>query len=160
MSPRTAAIQPLQLAERGEEFEPQRWRERLDDCGVMEARRRETTDHGEHLYREPHSSGYLRRRAQDPSDAFEYLSARVATWIAEGSRGGRLAYIEAEYFGGTGAQAAIGFEGGTVTLAATRSEDVGPINSALRFLGVACTSTQDEFESVGLARHRRLEEWK
>jgi hypothetical protein len=96
----------------------------------------------------------------DPSDAFEYLSAPVVAWIAEGSRGGRLAYVEAEYFGGTGAQAAIGFDGGTVTLAAKRSEDVGPINSALHFLGVARASTQDEFETVGLAHHRRLEDWK
>jgi hypothetical protein len=69
-----------------------------------------------------------------------------------------VAYIETEYFGGTGTQAAAVWEGGKIILAPRRA-DIGPINDALRLLGVTRTPTQDEFDVAGLRRHRRTEDW-
>ena len=93
---------------------------------------------------------------RDLSDEFEFLSTAVTRWVKDGSRTGRLIYVEAEYFGGTGAQSAIGFARGEVSLAAAKAEG-GPINAALRFLGVVQALGRDEFDTVGLGRHRHLE---
>ncbi|MFT2720119.1 hypothetical protein ACMT4L_08965 [Deinococcus sp. A31D244] len=69
-----------------------------------------------------------------------------------------MAYVEAEYFGGTGSQVAAVWDGGRVFWGPERRER-GPINHALRLLGVHRTDSHDEFGSVGLDRHRHLEDW-
>jgi hypothetical protein len=92
------------------------------------------------------------------SGIFEYLSARVEEWVASASLGGRLAYVEAEYFGGTGLQAAVGFQEGAIALGPMQA-DVGPINTALNFLGVVRTAQMDEFDTVDLGRHRSVDDW-
>jgi hypothetical protein len=68
-----------------------------------------------------------------------------------------LAYIEAEFFGGTGAQAHALFSKGEVLGQAVVSESA--INDALRYLGLAKGEAHDEFEAVGLGRHRDTDEW-
>jgi len=69
----------------------------------------------------------------------------------------KVAYIEAEIFGGMGTQANAIIE---------RNGDVsGPviavdaINSALRCLGVKPIKGQDEFDAVGLGKHRDTDNW-
>ena len=68
-----------------------------------------------------------------------------------------LAYIEAEFFGGAGAQAHTLFSEGKAIGQAVVSESA--INDALRYLGVAKDEGHDEFEAVGLNQHRDTDEW-
>lgn len=63
-----------------------------------------------------------------------------------------VAYIETEYFGGHGEQTAVFWVGGKIQYFGQNS--YGPINHALRTLGVKATADLDEFDTVGLARYR------
>jgi hypothetical protein len=89
---------------------------------------------------------------------FSKLSPSAVLWLEELSAAGRVAYIETEYFGGAGAQGAAVWEGGKIILG-PRQADIGPINDALRLLGIMRTQTQDEFEVAGLGQHRQTEDW-
>ena len=77
---------------------------------------------------------------------------------------GTLAYIETNYFGGTGSQAAAVFVDGKLVLKAaipvTRNPPNrdDPINTALRALGVMAAEGQDEFDTLGLRQFRNLED--
>ncbi|MEU6465289.1 hypothetical protein [Streptomyces sp. NPDC046976] len=90
---------------------------------------------------------------------FEKLLAR---WSAVGP----VAYVEAEYFGGAGEQRAAVWADGELVLgpldAPTRtwfSRSVSPISGALRRLGVRRGPGEDEFDTVGLGRHRSNDDW-
>ena len=95
---------------------------------------------------------------RDGQDKFERLTGGVWRVAADLSENGSVAYIETEYFGGLGDQAAIAWREGRVVLSANRA-DIGPINAALRVLGAAAQGQLDEFESVGLGRYRSNESW-
>ena len=106
-------------------------------------------------------------------DPFPLLSgAAPPPWLTEqlrqASHHGRVAYVEAEFFGGEGVQAAIGWENGEIALGPMVEEDddlpppleQGAINQALRWLGVRVARGRiDEFETVGLGRHRETDDW-
>ena len=85
------------------------------------------------------------------------------TALIQAAGGGQLAYIETNYFGGTGSQAAAVFSAGEVIMRASRPisrEPVrrnDPINTALRVLGVQALAGEDEFDAIGLSRFRDLE---
>jgi hypothetical protein len=79
----------------------------------------------------------------------------------------RVIYIEAEFFGGTGSQAAVGWQGGVLSFGPRRTQmpmedregyavvadqDDMAINAALRWLGITRTQTRDEFDTVGIGR--------
>jgi hypothetical protein len=68
-----------------------------------------------------------------------------------------LAYIEAEFFGGSGTQAHAIYSAGKSIGEPVVSES--SINDALRYLGISKGDSLDEFEAVGLARHRNTESW-
>ncbi len=68
-----------------------------------------------------------------------------------------LAYIEAEFFSGAGAQAHALFSEGKAIGRPVVSDSA--INHALRYLGVAKEDAHDEFESAGLGKHRDTNEW-
>lgn len=83
----------------------------------------------------------------------------------------RIAYIEAEFFGGTGSQAAVGFESGVARFgplrtqmpledregfAVVRDQDEMAINAVLRWLGVHRTELRDEFDIAEINRCRGL----
>ena len=93
-------------------------------------------------------------------DGFAYLSARLTGALAAASRKGPVVYIETEYFGGTGSQAAAAFVDGELVLSghcAVTSDPQrgdGPINRALRFLGVSGSGGRDAFDILGLGRFR------
>ncbi|MEM7117217.1 MAG: hypothetical protein AAF614_32590 [Chloroflexota bacterium] len=70
---------------------------------------------------------------------------------------GKVAYVEAEFFGGQGTQGCILFERGAITEAARVNTTA--INYALRWLGIRSSHSQDEFTVAGLSRHRKTEEW-
>jgi hypothetical protein len=106
-------------------------------------------------------------------NVFQCLTPAVAGFASEVSRCSSVAYIETEYFGGIGGQAAIVYSGGRIGLAATskspRRGDISrsirlemrdyPINRALAYLGVEQTSPIDLFDSLGLGTFRTNEDW-
>lgn len=70
----------------------------------------------------------------------------------------KLAYIEAEYFGGQGSQASLQFAMGLLVDPPQLNADA--INQALRWLGVHCANELDEFDTVRLGVHRNTENWQ
>jgi hypothetical protein len=73
------------------------------------------------------------------------------------SKGSRVAYIEAESFGGHGLQASIVWEHGT-TIRPLEVAIRGPVNAALELLGVPRAGT-DEFDALELSRYRHTDDW-
>jgi hypothetical protein len=89
---------------------------------------------------------------------FWKLSPSGSLWMKNISAAGRVAYVETEYFGGIGRQAAAVWEAGRLALGPSQGP-VGPINDALRFLGVARTQVDDEFTEAGLNHYRSNDDW-
>lgn len=90
-------------------------------------------------------------------DHFYKLSPGIEEWALRLSAVAPVAYIEAESFGGTGGQSAVVWSGGSRVLGPLHSEDA--INETLRFLGVRADGAHDEFDAVGLGRHRDTADW-
>ena len=89
---------------------------------------------------------------------FYFLTAHIETQILARIGNERVGYIEAEYFGGHGEQAAILWEDGRREFVA--GPDYGAINSVLKRLGATIGSSHhDEFEAVGLTLNRHTENW-
>lgn len=86
------------------------------------------------------------------------LNDRAARLGARMSRGGAVAYVETDYFGGTGEQAAIVWRDGKVWSGPEKAR-IGPVSDALRRLGVEKGDAHDEFDAAGLARHRHNDDW-
>ena len=89
---------------------------------------------------------------------FTYLSPPVMEFLRSLSVHGPIAYFETEYHGGSGGQSAVVFQGGQVAFGPKRGE-IGPINEALQFLGIKGFAQPDEFQAVGLWRHRFTDDW-
>jgi hypothetical protein len=85
----------------------------------------------------------------DPHAAFWRLSASLRLFVLELSRSGGVAYMETEYFGGSGEQAAAAWRFETLISPAIRSSK-GPINVALKSIGAAVMDSRDEFEALAL----------
>ncbi|MEV5989579.1 hypothetical protein AB0L85_32315 [Streptomyces sp. NPDC052051] len=97
---------------------------------------------------------------------FWRLSGELERLLAQWSAAGPVAYVEAEYFGGVGEQRAVVWADGALVLgpldAPTMkrfSRAVSPISQALRRLGARRSLGEDEFEAVGLDRHRSNDDW-
>jgi len=67
-----------------------------------------------------------------------------------------LAYVETEYFGGTGDQSGGAWIGGEARCAARGH---GSINSALHAIGVADAEGMDAFDTIGLGRRRSMDDY-
>ena len=104
----------------------------------------------------------LRERLPDlqdpPETEFWKLSGPVSFVAQQLSHHGPVAYVETEYFGGTGEQAATVWDLGIVRMPPTKAES-GPISSALRMMGVQAEPTRDEFDTADLGRNRSNEDW-
>jgi hypothetical protein len=75
--------------------------------------------------------------------------------------GGGLAYVETDYFGGSGGQSAMAMVDGVVARQPERSRGAGgPINSALRAIGVERLGEMDEFDSLGLGERRSMSDYE
>src|SRR5262245_50335609 len=94
----------------------------------------------------------------DTENGFERLSAPVEFVAKSLSRDEAVAYVETEYFGGTGVQAAIVWKAGEV-VSSDKSADVGPINNALASLGADRRGHRDEFDALGLGQFRSNSAW-
>lgn len=85
------------------------------------------------------------------------LPEKIGQICARISQRGRIAYIEAEFFGGAGIQAAAVWEKGSLIQAPFVEQHA--INQALRSLGVQVASGKDEFDTLQLGAHRNIEDW-
>jgi hypothetical protein len=102
-----------------------------------------------------------------PETGFWQLSIGVQRLLVAGSACGRIAYLEADYFGREGRQtAAVWYSGTTIygprILGRSESFPAGgnsPICGALRQLGVVAVGHRDEFVVAGLGRCRRTVDW-
>jgi hypothetical protein len=116
----------------------------------------------------------LIERLNDPADLgpfpeLERLTRRLAGWAAEQSLGFPLAYIETEYWAGRGSQGSVVWQAGVVVLGPVVTSNEGPdpsplpleraINRAARAVGVARGERLDEFDALGLGRHRSNHDW-
>jgi hypothetical protein len=82
----------------------------------------------------------------------------IAFIVESMAKSGKVAYVEAEFFGGTGTQACA-----TWDITGRVSQPVvhdNAINAALKFLGVHIEGSHDEFDALGLGRCRDTEEWE
>ena len=70
---------------------------------------------------------------------------------------GRVTYIEAMSFGGTGYQASVVLESGHSVGSGVVSQDA--VNIALKAIGVQKFESFDEFEALGLGEHRDTDDW-
>lgn len=68
-----------------------------------------------------------------------------------------VAYIEAEFFGGSGAQAHVLISQNGACTGSNVSDDA--INDALAWLGVQPRDGNDRFDAVGLGKHRETDGW-
>ncbi len=81
------------------------------------------------------------------------------------SRLAAVAYVETEYFGGMGTQAAATYIAGVPTVAGRHTNETGvetdslAINEALAAIGVRRKGQMDEFDTIGLGRYRHTEDW-
>jgi hypothetical protein len=93
------------------------------------------------------------------SPSFTYLCEQLVQAISRAADMDKIMYFETEYFAGMGGQGAAVYGGGSC-LYQPRFAIAGPINEALRVLGVRVEApASDEFESIGLHWHRSTEDW-
>lgn len=107
---------------------------------------------------------------------FDQLTGPVAALGEAASTRAWVMYCHLEFFGGLGFQAAMIWLHGSITLgplftANHPSEQLTPeyqlvaersemaINVALRHLGIVATFPSDEFDEIGLGRHRWTDDW-
>ncbi|WP_300009150.1 hypothetical protein [Pseudonocardia sp.] len=101
-----------------------------------------------------------------PESGFDVLTPGLAALVEAGSMRAPLAWVEADYLGLDGRQAAAVWRSGSLVcgplLLGPREEFVSaraPISVALRALGVVAAARRDEFVVAGLGRHRRTADW-
>lgn len=102
-------------------------------------------------------------------EAFAKFPPGLDRVLAELSRIAPVAYVEANYFGGMGSQAAAVWQGGALRYGPERIDDdvveprpisERPVNRALRRLGVRVDpEALDEWDTVRLGRHTDSEDW-
>jgi hypothetical protein len=93
-----------------------------------------------------------------PHEEFHKLSSELTQFGVECSAHTAIAYIETDYWGGEGEQAALLWEHGQVVYGPSKGR-MGPINDVLRRMGVERRNNLDEFEAVGLHRYRDNKDW-
>lgn len=99
----------------------------------------------------------------DPEERAAQLAETSASWdrvaalCAGYSASGPIAYLEAEFFGGGGGQAAAAWRDGTLIWGPRVDERA--ISDALAAIGVVRGLSSDEFDALGLGRHRFTDDW-
>ena len=78
-------------------------------------------------------------------------------WLAKILGKDSIAWIETDYFGGFGEQSAITWINGKKQR--YRERGGGNIDEAMKALGVVCEGDKDEFDTLGLGKHRTNESW-
>jgi hypothetical protein len=99
----------------------------------------------------------LNKPIQEFSDGLHALAIEI-------SHDSPVAYITTFYFGGQGGQDALVWDKGRLRFSpTTQGYDQGwpntPISQALRVIGVVAEKGEDEFDTVGLGKHRETHKW-
>ncbi|MDA2815248.1 hypothetical protein O4J56_31690 [Nocardiopsis sp. RSe5-2] len=104
--------------------------------------------------------------AGPPVHGFWTLTAGLERLLAEWSRSGAVAFLESEYFGGTGEENTAVWRAGRIVLGPLHlredeavPDEGTPVRRALRELGVTADADRDEFTVAGLDAHRSTECW-
>jgi hypothetical protein len=92
------------------------------------------------------------------------FSAGLRVLAIEISHDSPAAYVATFYFGGRGGQDALVWNKGSLRFSpTTQGYDQGwpntPISQALRVIGVVAEKGKDEFDTVGLGKHRETHQW-
>ena len=90
-------------------------------------------------------------------DKFEYLTDNIEIKILQIIDNKKIAYVEAEYFGGQGGQIAIIWKDNKRNKQFEFGEN--KINELLKDFGVIAEKGQDEFLTLGFGIHRHTREW-
>jgi hypothetical protein len=85
------------------------------------------------------------------------VSANVILLAEQLSQNNKVAYLEAEFFGGIGEQVSAGWQDQKMVFHPRQS--ITAINQALQWLGVLRDNEHDEFDMIGLGQHRNTEAW-
>lgn len=93
-----------------------------------------------------------------PHGEFWRLTQGLVRLGVELSRARPVAYVETDYFGGSGDQAAMVWEDGEVLSEPSKTR-MGAIDHALLHLGVEKGGADDRFDALGLGRHRHTDDW-
>lgn len=95
--------------------------------------------------------------SEPAAEEFWRLTKALCALAQACSQFGPIAYVETDYFGGSGTQGAAAWELGKEIMAPTVSWSTGPINTALNAIGLAPSKDLDEFETLGLHTVRRMD---
>ena len=90
-------------------------------------------------------------------EGFSELSSEIEEWAQQLSAAGIVAYIEAEFFGGDGGQSAVAWNAGHRVLDPMFEQH--SINEVLKLIGVRKNDAHDEFDAIGLGKHRDTNQW-
>lgn len=117
----------------------------------------------------PMVGAFFRELTTDSSGVypgFWDLPAGLVPTLAEWSKVGPVAYVESEYFGGTGEENTAVWRDGRLALGPLHllegdpvSAQGSPVARALRELGIQPAGSSDEFAVAGLDQHRESESW-
>ena len=88
---------------------------------------------------------------------FEFLTENVEYKMIQVLENREVAYVESEFFGGTGGHIGIIWRNGERDF--LTESDKSSMNKILKRLGVNRTLLKDEFENVGLDKNRHTEDW-
>ncbi len=99
----------------------------------------------------------------EPGQLFRFMDDWIVQILKTTSFVDLIAYIEVDYFGGTGHQAAVLWKAGKITLGPLWDEKSPlrrkPINRVLKRMGVKLEDHIDQFDEVGLGAHRWTDDW-
>jgi hypothetical protein len=97
-------------------------------------------------------------RNENHIEKWELLTTDVENEILKLIGNEKLSYLEVEYFGGEGGQSGIVWKDGKRVFEVSFQQEV--VNEILRQFGVVKDKKlRDEFDTVGLGRHRNTEDW-
>jgi hypothetical protein len=93
----------------------------------------------------------------DDVKPFAFLTSNIQDRILELTPTGMIGYVEAEYHDGKGTQSGILWNNG-IRIAFFANINRA-INAILKILGVSAEYGMDEFDTIGLDRHRDTSDW-
>lgn len=83
-----------------------------------------------------------------------HFTTAIFNLLCDSSFHSHLIYLETDYFGGYGSQAAVLLENGKIT--AGPISGIGTINQLLHKIGIQRWKGKDEFDSLGLGHYRSI----
>ncbi len=93
-------------------------------------------------------------------EGFGLLNEKLFKYLMIKSVEEPVAYIKADYFGGVGQQSAIMIDKENIILdVRAKDSGYGAINLVLKEFGIIRKQNLDEWDTVGLLRHRHTDDW-